>query len=204
MDQLEMSQPGIVPQTKGKLTNQKIIGTQNTIDHLSTLIHVHLMQDLTLESTISGKESLESFCQDCDVTLKKIRADNGRFADTDFMNHVHLRRQSIELCGVGAHHQNSVAERMNRTLTEKSQTILLHAKRLWPEAISVALWPLAILYAAYLYNYFSFDNDRLAPIEKFCKTKSHTNVFNIHPWGCPVYILDEKLQNGQKIPRWEP
>jgi hypothetical protein len=27
---------------------------------------------------------------------------------------------------------------------------------------------------------------------------------NVHFWGCPLYVLDPKIQQGQKLPRWEP
>jgi hypothetical protein len=27
---------------------------------------------------------------------------------------------------------------------------------------------------------------------------------DIHVWGCPVYVLDPKIQQGQKLPRWAP
>jgi hypothetical protein len=27
---------------------------------------------------------------------------------------------------------------------------------------------------------------------------------DLHVWGCPVYVLDPKIQQGQKLPRWAP
>ena len=29
-------------------------------------------------------------------------------------------------------------------------------------------------------------------------------LFDIHTWGCPVYALDPKLQEGNKLQRWQP
>jgi hypothetical protein len=29
-------------------------------------------------------------------------------------------------------------------------------------------------------------------------------LMDTHVWGCPVYILDPKVQQGQKLPRWQP
>jgi hypothetical protein len=26
----------------------------------------------------------------------------------------------------------------------------------------------------------------------------------MHVWGCPVYVLDPKLQDGKKLPKWNP
>jgi hypothetical protein len=27
---------------------------------------------------------------------------------------------------------------------------------------------------------------------------------DLHVWGCPVYVLHPKIQQGQKLPRWAP
>ncbi len=31
-----------------------------------------------------------------------------------------------------------------------------------------------------------------------------SNLSPYHPFGCPAYVLDARLQGGSKIPRWEP
>ena len=34
-----------------------------------------------------------------------------------------------------------------------------------------------------------------------CKTNHH-DLLRTHVWGCPVFVLDPKLQDGKKIPKW--
>jgi hypothetical protein len=46
--------------------------------------------------------------------------------------------------GVGAHHQNGVAERRIRELQDMARTMLIHAQRRRPTAITANLWPYAI------------------------------------------------------------
>lgn len=87
---------------------------------------------------------------------------------------------------------------------ESARTMLLHSRRLWPEAISQAFWPLALSYAVYVYNHLHHDSEGKTPTEKYTKSTALFDIANIHTFGCPVYILDYRLQNGQKIPRWEP
>ena len=29
-------------------------------------------------------------------------------------------------------------------------------------------------------------------------------MIDLHCWGCPVYVLDPVLQQGQKLPKWQP
>jgi hypothetical protein len=31
-----------------------------------------------------------------------------------------------------------------------------------------------------------------------------TSLPDLDVWGCPLYVLDPKIQQGQKLPRWEP
>ena len=40
-------------------------------------------------------------------------------------------------------------------------------------------------------------------MELLTKTKTdHRDLLHYHVWGCPVFVLDPKLQDGKKIPEW--
>ena len=40
-------------------------------------------------------------------------------------------------------------------------------------------------------------------LEMLTKTKAdHKDLVHSHVWGCPVYVLEAKLQNGKKLPKW--
>ena len=45
---------------------------------------------------------------------------------------------------------------------------------------------------------------REIPIDKISNYGHSFNIANTHNFGCPVCMLDHRLQNGEKIPRWEP
>jgi hypothetical protein len=47
--------------------------------------------------------------------------------------------QTISFCGVGAHHQNGIAEKRIGDLQRRATTLLLHAQRRWPDAINTHL-----------------------------------------------------------------
>ena len=43
----------------------------------------------------------------------------------------------------------------------------------------------------------------LTPLEMATKTKSdHRDLARTHVWGCPCYVLEAKLQNNKKLPKW--
>lgn len=70
------------------------------------------------------------------VEIKGYHADNGRFAEAEFRDDCKACDQTITYCAVGAHHQNGIAEAGIIRFTLNARTCLLHAKRMWPEAIT--------------------------------------------------------------------
>jgi hypothetical protein len=59
-------------------------------------------------------------------------------------------------------------------------------------------------YAVFIYNHTPRREDGVAPIEHMgncymnCKHLARCKAF-----GCPVYVLAAKLQDGKKIPKWK-
>ena len=106
---------------------------------------------------------------------------------------------------MGAHHQNGIVERRIRLITETARTLLLHAQRHWPEYITTMLWPFAVKAAIERINYLSFDLEGKSPASKFYGTEKAFNINEFHTFGCPVFVLDSRLQSGQiGPPKWEP
>ena len=66
------------------------------------------------------------------IRVKKFHTDNGIFAEEGFKSDVSDNNHTISYCGVGAHFQNGIAEAAIKKFTEKSSTMLIHAKRQWP------------------------------------------------------------------------
>ena len=49
------------------------------------------------------------------------------------------------------------------------------------------------------------EKSGLSPMEIFYSVKSdHEELRNAKVWGCPVYVLEPTLQDGKKLPRWQP
>ena len=206
-DQIVSAQPGLVPQEKGQLTRARIWGATVFIDYFSSKVKVHLMQDASGESTIEAKNAFEIESMSHNVQIKHYHADNGRFADTSFKQDCDNKLQQLTFCGVGAHHQNGVAERSIKELTLTSRTMLLHAQQHWPEYITTMFWPFALLAAADQINNLRIDSNGYTPQMKFSKVSGQkTRLSNYHTFGCPVYILDARLQSagGPGPPKWDP
>ena len=85
------------------------------------------MTSLNSEQTMVAKEMYEQIAQTYGVSVRGYRADNGRFADKEWRQDCDEQRQSLTFCGVGAHHQNGIAEKCIRDLCEGARMSLLHA-----------------------------------------------------------------------------
>ena len=204
VDQLVVAQPGLVPRISGRHTNARICGATGFLDNHTGYSYSSLQTSLDGEQTLAAKHSFEAHANTCGVTIKKYRADNGRFAEKSFRDDVQNASQTIEYCAVDTHHQNGIIERHFQKLSSQARIILLHAKRHWPAMISVILWPFAYKYAELLYNHLDIDDKGYSPIQKFCKNTESIDMKTLHTWGCPCYVLDSSLQSGTIKSKWDP
>jgi hypothetical protein len=208
LDQYESSYPGRLPHTRGSEPGKtKYVGGTLGVDHASTMIFGTHQASLRAGNTIESKKKLEKWArQVAGVKIQKYHADNGIFNSLAFLEHIHAMDQEIDFSGVGAHHQNGVAERAIRTVTEWARTMLLHAMLHWPDEVDLDLWPFAMDHAIYLWNHLPNEHTGVAPVEVFTGQVLDDFDFlkSVQVFGCPCYVLDPKLQDGKKLPKWVP
>jgi hypothetical protein len=104
--------------------------------------------------------------------VEHYHADNGIFTSNGFKDKVKKCGQSITFCGVGAHHQNGVAERRIQDLSDSARSMLLR------------------------------ENQAKSPDELFSKTAVRPTTRFLHVFRAPVYVLHSDLQGGKSIPKW--
>jgi transposase InsO family protein len=186
VDQIESSIPGLLAQITGSLTRRRIVGSSVYVDHGSDLSYIYHHTSMGSEETVKGKESFEQFARTHGVHIKHYHADNGRFKDNLFMKAIERNNQTISFSGVGAHHQNGIAEKRIGDLQRRATALLLHAERRWPDAINSHLWPYAMRAANDSRNNFPNKNSLECPISKFTRSGKDPKLRNLHHFGCPV------------------
>ena len=151
---------------------------------------------------IHAKHDFERTCSHEGTRIQSYRGDNGRFHDSNFVEDNESSNQTISFCNVGAHHQIGVPENKICQLLDLAHSLPFHVKRHWPEAISPMLWPFALKYAAYLLNHTRYDSEGKTAYDQFTGNDHKEDLSQIAVWGCPVYLLDSRLQNpGGKLPK---
>jgi hypothetical protein len=113
LDQYVSFVPGRLAHTYGKekkhdtLTDGKIF-----VDHATGHVFIYNQVSARADETLIGKNNYERLALDSGVSVQTYHADNGIFATKAFRAHCDYKGQELEFSGVGAHHQNGVAERV--------------------------------------------------------------------------------------------
>ena len=110
-----------------------------------------------------------------------------------FIESVKREGQTISYYGVNSHWQNGIAEKRIRYLTEGARKQLLHAKSIWPRAITLNLWPYCLRMQNHLRQILVSYKTNESPMEIFSRVKCKSNLNNEHTFGCPVYSLNASL-----------
>jgi hypothetical protein len=204
MDQYESSVRGRLPHTRGmEKSHSQYCGGTLFVDHASGRIFVYHQSSLSGPATVAAKHALERESLQCGIEIKNFHTDNGIFKSHEFEDSL-TDDQYIDKSGVGAHHQNAVAEKNIARVQSMARSMLLHLRIHWPDEFSADLWPFALDYAVYIYNHFPKGGKPL-PMELFCGTKIGCKPLRrLRVFGCPCYVLDPRLQDGRKIPKWKP
>ena len=92
------------------------------VDHWSTFLFIHHQLTTAASDTIHGKMLLESEAAIVGITIKQYYSDNGVFSSNEFREHCTHLGQTLRFSGVGAHHQNGVAEQVIQTVTNMAPT----------------------------------------------------------------------------------
>eukprot|EP00816_Leptocylindrus_hargravesii_P003943 CAMPEP_0196825070 /NCGR_PEP_ID=MMETSP1362-20130617/92843_1 /TAXON_ID=163516 /ORGANISM="Leptocylindrus danicus, Strain CCMP1856" /LENGTH=456 /DNA_ID=CAMNT_0042205443 /DNA_START=1757 /DNA_END=3127 /DNA_ORIENTATION=+ len=112
IDQYTSRKHGRLSKGFGKApANETYAGGTIFVDHASGYIHVEHQISLRAPDTIIAKRNFERIMYDKGASVKTYRSDNGVFALSDFENAIKKEDQTITYSGVGASHQNGVAER---------------------------------------------------------------------------------------------
>ena len=217
VDQLISPTPGFVPTHRGKPTTTRYVGATVFVDHFTDFTYVHLMTKMDADATVDAKRAFERVCSKYGVVVRHYHADNGLFDSNKFRLSIEQAGQSLTFCGVNAHHQNGKAERRIKDITQGARTALLHAAHRWPKAVDASLWTAALKNYVNLRN--SLPSDFIheqkigrhiiparfegSPISKMSGVEVEPNLRDFHPFGSPVYVLEESLQAQQSHNKWQ-
>ena len=207
-DQYMSPSKGRLLHTKGlESSSKQYVGGTLFVDHATNFIFNNHQVNLTAVATVDSKHKCEVAFDEIGIKIKQYHSDNHPFRSKAWVNDCAVQQQlPTKHSGVGAHHQ-VLAERNIQTIFNWSRANLLHFVLHWPQMAKNCenLWPFAVDYAVYMHNHLPIRDMRVSPIEKLSGTifNNYNHLIRAHPFGCPVYILDPRLQDSKKIPKWK-
>eukprot|EP00957_Ditylum_brightwellii_P170989 13016514-Ditylum_brightwellii.AAC.1 len=110
MDQYIFKEKG-QPLHTASNTNEMFNGGTIFVNHASRCFFNNNQISLRSGETLQGKRLLQRAATDIDHHVQHLHADNGVFASKDFRADITRKNQTIRFSGVGAAHQNAIAER---------------------------------------------------------------------------------------------
>ena len=129
----------------GILTTKPYTCVTVYVNQASKLGFVWIQKTTESKDTVKGKKEFEKYARDRGIQIQNYHADNEIFNSKAWVLDCQLSRQRITYAGVGAHHQNGVAERIIRVLQDLTRTQLIHANQIRPPATNAHLWPYALI-----------------------------------------------------------
>ena len=174
------------------------------VNHSSEKIWVNHQVSLRAGETLQGKRLWEYDLAQYGFKVQTYHSDNGIFQSKEFQQDLKLRKQTIDFSGSGAHHHNGVAKQAIQNIVEWARTMILHAALHWPVESDLKLCPLAMDYAVHMWNNLPSQEHGLTPNEIISQTlvPNFNTIKCTHVWGCPIYVLEPKLQDSRKLPKW--
>ena len=102
------------------------------MDHASGFVFVSPVVNFTAGEALQPKQEIEAEMASMGVTIVNYHSDNGVFtSSSQFQDELAKMGQDLTLSGVGAHHQNAVAEQAIGMVVSMTRTMMLHAKMRW-------------------------------------------------------------------------
>eukprot|EP00957_Ditylum_brightwellii_P006811 516140-Ditylum_brightwellii.AAC.2 len=153
-DHYQSAVPGRTYSSKGSYHPKNMFnGCTIFVDHVSGKIFLNHQESLSAYDSIKFMLRREREAAESGVKVLFLHTDNGTFSSTEFMAYLASKKQPVTFSGVGTAHQNAVAERAIQTMTYMARIMLIHAAMRSPsDTITTNHWPMAMVYAAWVYN----------------------------------------------------
>jgi hypothetical protein len=174
------------------------------VDHKTRLVYPSFQESKTTSEACRSRCDYEKFAKGYNVTVDSYHADNGAFRSETFQKSIEDKNQKIHFSGVNAQWQNGLVERSSGTLCAAARSMLNHAISRWDKTITAERWPFEIQHAATMYNTTKWRSHDyvISPWEQFTGERSKLDQTDMHPLLCPVYVIDQQMQEGTSPPKW--
>ena len=128
---------------------------------------------------------------------------NGIYTSKELIRELHEKLQWISHSGVGCHHQNGLTYNTINNMFRISRTMVIHTALSWNDSSDRSLCPVYMAHSVHLHNHNPHISSGMYP-EEFCTRfkSSYIYLYNSCPCVLPAYVLEPRLQYGNKLNKW--
>ena len=122
----------------------------------------------------------------------------------EYRKHCENKGQTQSFSVVGSQHQNARDERAIQTIVYMARTFMIQSSFHWTDSgvDDHSLQSFDVKHSVCAYNRVPNQISGITPMEMITtKNSNHQDLRRSHFWGCPVYVLEAKLKNDQKLPK---
>ena len=206
MDSIGISIPGRPFHGRGGDPSQFYKGATIFHDAATNIIKVYPQLSLGASDTLLSKAKFEQFLfEKCQRKVLHYHSDQGIFVSKAFEADCDSKNQKQTFSSVGAKWQNGLAESSVKSVFWRARHFMLHAALHWSthNADDPSYWPQAVEHSTWIHNRLPSATHGFSPLELLTRVKSdHSDLLRAHVWGSPVYVLDARLQDKQKVPKF--
>ena len=96
-----------------------------------------------------------------------------------------------------------VAENAINNMVIISRNMMIHGELRWTDTSEHIICTMAMSHDFHLQNHTPYISSGMSPEEVLTRSKSsHSDLQNSPTWGCPEYVLEPRLQDGNKFTKW--
>jgi hypothetical protein len=202
-DGMEAGCPGRPMTTSGLPTQRRYKYVSFWVDHYSQFVYITMHETKKAEELLRSKLEFEEFASKFGVNIKNIRADNGVYTAKVIQDSCAKKQQQLTFCAVGAHWQNGIADRFIGSIVQRARTLLLHAMAKWPSVVTEEMWPFALRHMVCFHNATVRRDKNESPYQLFTGQEAPWLLKDFRVFGCPVYVLHKRLQDGDNFSKWK-
>ena len=139
------------------------------------------------------------------VEISHRNSDNVIFVSDQFRLECYNKNQEQYFSEFGSQHHNTRAEIAIQNSMYMARTFMVHSYFHWTDhgADETPLWSFSIKQAVWLHNFLPNYCYGITPLELLTSNKTdHRNLIRSQVCRCPIYVLDPKLQNHQRVTKW--
>lgn len=152
---------------------------------------------------MASKREFQTYAKRFNISIQYICADNGVYTAGQFQVSCEEDNQELTFCAVGSHWQNGVQSNTSAWSLKWPAQFSCTPSPTGQGVLNEEFWPFAISHAVNFHNASLDPVTKKSPYQLFTGQPAPWRLQDFRVFGCPVFVLDKRLQDGDSLQKWK-